>query len=211
MQVAGRFFVFDGSNGAGKSTVLEAIASQLREQNYTVITTREPGGTAIGEEIRQLLLNPQSSAMCAQTELLLFAAARAQHVREKIAPALQAGHIVLSDRFDAATVSFQHYARGLSLNLVNTVNEVALDGFAPHLTLVFDIDPVVGLQRVGARATQDRLEAENIAFLERARQGYLKQAQANPKCFTVIDASQPLVQVIAQAAAAIAPHLPLSS
>src|SRR5699024_9378042 len=138
MHNVGRFFVFDGSNGAGKSTVLQAVAEQLRVQGYTVITTREPGGTPIGEAIRTILLNPDSSAMCAQTELLLFAAARAQHVREKIAPALQAGHIVLSDRFDAATMSFQHYARGLPRSLVENVNTVALDGFMPDLTVVLD-------------------------------------------------------------------------
>lgn len=200
----GRLFVCDGSNGAGKSTVLAAVAEHLRTSGYRVVLTREPGGTSIGEQIREILLGPSSSAMCAETELLLFAAARAQHVREKILPAIADGCIVLSDRFDSATVSFQHYARGLPLELIQTLNHIALDGFSPDLTLVLDIDPLAGLQRVAARGdTPDRLEQESLQFLERARQGYLTQAREAPGQFCVIDANMPLASVISQAIAAI--------
>ncbi len=196
----GCMIVCDGGNGAGKSTVLKAIAQHLQQQGHDHVMTREPGGTPIGEKIRDILLSTDSSAMCGMTELMLFAAARAQHVREKIIPAIRLGKVVVSDRFDSATVSFQHFARGLPLDLIKTLNELAIDGFRPDVTIILDLDPVAGLERVTSRGSQlDRMEKENIEFLSRAREGYLSQARDEPDRFVVIDASQPLERVVAEA------------
>lgn len=195
----GCMIVCDGSNGAGKSTIIEAIATHLEAKGCQVVITREPGGTRIGEKIRQILLSPDTPEMCDVTELMLFAAARAQHVREKIVPAIEAGQIVVSDRFDAATVSFQHYARGLPLELIDRLNSIATGGFKPDVTIILDLDPVAGLKRVSSRGEQlDRMETQDLDFLHKARQGYLEQARLDPGRFTVIDASQPLAKVLSE-------------
>lgn len=192
----GHMIVCDGSNGAGKTTIIKAIAAHLTDKGREVVTTREPGGTPVGEKIRAVLLDPHPE-LCATTELLLFAAARAQHVSEKIIPAIQTGKIVVSDRFDAATVSFQHYARGLPLELINQLNAIALGGFRPDINIILDLDPAIGLARVSSRGEGlDRLESEKLDFLRRARTGYLEQARLEPDRFRVIDASQPLEKVI---------------
>ncbi|HUH59942.1 MAG TPA: dTMP kinase [Candidimonas sp.] len=196
----GCMIVCDGGNGAGKSTVLKAIEHHLRRLGHDYVMTREPGGTPIGEKIRDILLSTDSSEMCGITELMLFAAARAQHVREKIIPAIRSGKIVVSDRFDSATVSFQHFARGLPLDLIKTLNELAIDGFRPDVTIILDLDPTTGLERVNSRGSQlDRMEKENLEFLHKAREGYLTQAREDPKHFVVIDASQPLECVVSEA------------
>ncbi|MCF6282306.1 MAG: dTMP kinase [Candidatus Polarisedimenticolaceae bacterium] len=193
----GHMIVLDGSNGAGKSTVIKAIDEHLRTLNREALITREPGGTPIGEKIREIILSPDTVEMADVTELLLFAAARAQHVREKIVPALEEGKIVVSDRFDSATISFQHYARGLPLGLITTLNNIAIDNLKPDMTIILDLSPEVGLERVGSRGGGlDRLEKEKLDFLHKARDGYLEQAKANPNSFEVIDASQPLKAVI---------------
>ena len=197
----GQLIVCDGSNGAGKSTVLNAIEAHLKATGREFVMTREPGGTPIGERIREILLSPGASEMYGVTELMLFAAARAQHVREKILPAIQAGKIVVSDRFDSATVSFQHYARGLPLELIHQLNNIAIDGFKPDITIILDLDPMIGLQRITLRggAGLDRMEQESMDFLYKARNGYLEQAKNDPNRFVVIDASQPLEIVISKA------------
>lgn len=193
----GCMIVCDGGNGAGKSTVLKAIELHLRNQGHDLVMTREPGGTPIGEKIREILLDRASSEMCDVTELMLFAAARAQHVREKIIPAINSGKIVVSDRFNSATVSFQHYARGLPLHLIRQLNDIAIDKFKPDVTIILDLDPVTGLDRVNSRGSElDRIEKENLEFLHNARKGYLEQAKEDPNHFVVIDASQPLETVV---------------
>ena len=194
----GLMIVCDGGNGAGKTTIIKSIERHLQDLGHDVVVTREPGGTNIGERIREILLSPEATEMCDTTELLLFGAARAQHVREKILPALAAGKMVVSDRFDAATVSFQHYARGLDLDIIDQVNRLALGDFRPDLNIILDIDPAAGLERVMQRgAALDRMEGEKLAFLQKARDGYLRQAHAEPARFRVIDASQPLERVVA--------------
>ena len=200
----GKMIVCDGGNGAGKSTVLAAIERHLREQGRAFLLTREPGGTAIGEKIREILLSRDTPEMDGTTELLLFAAARAQHVREKIRPALDAGTVVICDRFDSATVSFQHYARGLPLELVNQVNTIATEGLKADLTIVLDLDPAAGLKRVGSRGSElDRFELQQLEFLNRARDGYLRQASEQPDAFAVIDASRSLPEVVEAAIAEV--------
>lgn len=187
----GCMIVIDGGNGAGKGTCLQALEEHLRAQGLDVVMTREPGGTAIGERIREILLDGSATNMCDVTELLLFAAARAQHVREKIIPAINAGKIVVSDRFDSATISFQHYGRGLSIDLIKQLNDIAVDGLRPDMTIILDLDPVTGLERVVSRGSQlDRMEKENLEFLQKARQGYLEQARMDPDHFVIIDSSQ---------------------
>ncbi|MCC2595549.1 dTMP kinase [Pusillimonas sp. MFBS29] len=188
--------VVDGGNGAGKGTCLRDIEAYLSTRGLEAVMTREPGGTPIGEKIRDILLDNSAAEMCDVTELMLFAAARAQHVREKIIPALEAGKIVVSDRFDSATISFQHYARGLDLDLINCLNDMAVAGLKPDFTIILDLDPAVGLQRVTSRGSElDRMEKENLAFLERARHGYIEQARLAPGRFAIVDAAQPYEQV----------------
>lgn len=187
----GVMIVCDGSNGAGKTTVLKAIVEHVKNKGREVIVTREPGGTPIGEKLREVILDPSTPEMCDVTELMLFAAARAQHLQEKILPALAEGKVVISDRFDAATFSFQHYARGLSLEMIKTLNDIALNGFTPDANIILDLDPKEGLKRVHTRGEGlDRLEDQKLTFLNKAREGYLTQAEQQPELFYVVDASQ---------------------
>ncbi len=187
----GFMVVFDGSNGAGKTTVIKSVEQYLTSKGLDVVLTREPGGTPIGEKIRDVILDPSTPEMSFMTELMLFGAARAQHIREKIIPALAQGKIVISDRFDAATFSFQHFARGISLDTIIKINDLALDGFNPNINIILDLDPLEGLKRVHSRGEGlDRLEDEKLDFLIKARNGYLKQAEQSPTKFEVIDASQ---------------------
>lgn len=183
--------VVDGGNGAGKTTVIKKIKDHIESKGIEVIVTREPGGTPIGEKIRDLILDPDTPEICDKTELLLFAAARAQHLHEKILPALEQGKVVVSDRFDTATISFQHYARDIDIDLITKINGSAVGDFKPAMNLILDIDPELGLQRVHQRGEKlDRLEKEKLTFLEKARMGYLKQAEDEPSRFRIIDASQ---------------------
>ncbi len=187
----GFMVVFDGSNGAGKTTVIKGVEKYLTSKGFDVLLTREPGGTPIGEKIREVILDPQTPEMSCMTELMLFGAGRAQHIQEKIIPALSAGKIVISDRFDAATFSFQHFARGIDLDTIIKINDLALNSFSPNMNIILDLDPAEGLKRVHSRGEGlDRLEDEKSEFLIKARNGYLKQAEQSPEKFEVIDASQ---------------------
>ncbi len=187
----GFMLVFDGSNGAGKTTVIKGVEKYLTLKGFDVLLTREPGGTPIGEKIREVILDPSTPEMCYMTELMLFGAGRAQHVQQKITPALAQGKIVLSDRFDAATFSFQHFARGIDLDTIIKINDLALAGFTPDMNIILDLDPKEGLKRVISRGEGlDRLEDEKSDFLVKAREGYLKQAEQSPEKFEIIDAAQ---------------------
>lgn len=187
----GFMLVFDGSNGAGKTTVIKGVEKYLTLKGFNVLLTREPGGTPIGEKIREVILDPSTPEMCYMTELMLFGAGRAQHVQEKIIPALAQGQIVISDRFDAATFSFQHFARGIDLETIVKINDLALAGFTPDMNIILDLDPREGLKRVISRGEGlDRLEDEKSDFLSKAREGYLKQAKQSPEKFEIIDAAQ---------------------
>jgi dTMP kinase len=200
----GFMIVCDGSNGAGKTTVIKAIEDHLKSRGLQAVVTREPGGTPIGEKIREILLCPDTPEMCDVAELMLFGAARAQHVREKIVPAIKAGKVVVSDRFDAATLSFQHYARGLDLELVRQINALALEGFRPDMNIILDLDPVIGLERVHQRGEGlDRMETQKLEFLQKARQGYLEQARQDPTMFRILDAGRPLAEVVSDALAIV--------
>ncbi|WP_367599094.1 dTMP kinase [Pseudomonas fulva] len=192
----GCLIVCDGNNGAGKSSVIRAIEEFLLDRNHQVIVTREPGGTRIGEKIRNVVLDPETPELCDTTELLLFAAARAQHLKEKIIPAIEAGKIVICDRFTPATIAFQHYGRGIPLSLVQSINSFALEGFSPDLNIILDVDPEIGMKRVASRGEGlDRMEMQKLEFLTRAREGFLRQAEEAPDTFVVIDASQSFGEV----------------
>lgn len=191
----GLFLTLEGPEGAGKSTQGPLLAEHLRRSGLDVLYTREPGGTPIGERIRGVLLDDAHREMAAETEMLLFAAARAQFVREVVSPALARGVTVLSDRYVDASLSYQGFGRGLDVAVVRWVNEVATGGLLPDLTVLLDIEPTAGLARAraargkeGAAGRGDRLEQEGTAFYERVRAGFLQLARESPQRFAVIDA-----------------------
>jgi dTMP kinase len=187
---AGKLISFEGSEGSGKSTQIARLAQRLQKKSRDVISTREPGGTEIGEQIRNIIVhNSKGDEMCAETELLLFAAARAQLVREVIAPALLKGTVVLSDRFLDSSTVYQGVARNLSMDPVNNINLFAVGNIVPDLTIVIDVPTDVGLARIRQRASDlpDRMERENIDFYEKVRSGYLVLAKSMPDRFFVVD------------------------
>jgi dTMP kinase len=191
--VSGVFVTFEGGEGSGKTTQLKLLANHLRALGNEVIETRDPGGTTIGKEIRTLLLSPESAPMSVAAELLLYEASRAQLVREVLAPALARGAIVLCDRFIDSTLAYQGFGRGLDLNLIRQLNQLATEGLTPDLTVLLDLDPAIGLLRCGRSSSaesssQDRIEAEPLHFHQRVREGYLALARAEPDRIRVIDA-----------------------
>ena len=187
---AGRLISFEGSEGSGKSTQLSRLAAQLEKAGREVITTREPGGTEIGEQIRNIIVhNSRGDEMCAETELLLFTAARAQVVREVIAPALTRGAIVLTDRYLDSSTVYQGIGRNLAADPVAQINLFAVGNVMPDLTIVIDVPTEVSLARIRQRASDlpDRMERENIDFYKKIREGYLVLAKGMPDRFAVFD------------------------
>ena len=183
----------EGIEGSGKSTQILHLANHLRSRGREVVVTREPGGCPIADAIRRILLDPSNQQLCANAELLLYAAARAQHVEEVIRPALAKGAIVLCDRYIDATIAYQGFGRGLDLTLIEQLNQVASRGLLPDLTLLFDLPVATGLRRALARnavALEDegRFEAESLAFHQRVRAGYL-QCASQLKRFSIVDAT----------------------
>ena len=191
----GRLLTFEGGEGAGKSSNLALTAAFLRERGVQVEVTREPGGTPLAEDIRHLLLAPRDETMAADTELLLMFAARAQHLAARIRPALEQGVWVLSDRFVDASYAYQGGGRGVAMARIEALEQWALNGLRPDLTLLFDVPVEVGLARAGRRGSLDRIEQEDLAFFQRIRDTYLARAGAEPDRFRIIDAARPLPQV----------------
>ncbi len=194
------FITFEGMEGCGKSTQAKLLARTLGPD---ALVTQEPGGTAIGRAIRQLLLDPANRAMSAETEALLFFADRAQHVAEVIRPALAAGKLVISTRYVDTSLAYQGYGRGLDLDRIRSVAVLATGGLRPDLTLFFDLPLEIGLARVVRRGGRDRLEAEVREFHERVRNGYLELAAAEPDRWIRIDASGSEADVEARTRAAV--------
>lgn len=185
---------FEGSEGSGKSTQISRIADRFEDAGYDVVVTREPGGTPIGEEIRHILMHgSDGDSMMPETELLLFAASRAQLVREVILPAVEEGKIVLCDRFMDSTTVYQGVARNIQSEPVHMINTFAVGHMTPDVTVVIDLDAEVGLERVRHRANDlpDRMEQENIQFYQKVRNGYLMLAKAMPERFIVVDGEIP--------------------
>ena len=193
MAQSGMFISFEGGEGCGKSTHIERIASRFREEGRQVMVVREPGYTAVGEQIRHVLqYSQQSAAMVPETELLLFCASRAQLVREIIQPALAVGTIVIADRFCDSTTVYQGVGRKISVDQVAAINNFAVGDCLPDLTLVIDLDPRIGLERARGRELFDRMENQTLDFYQRVRQGYLDLAQREPARVKVVDGSRTL-------------------
>ena len=192
-----RFITFEGGDGSGKTTQLKAIESHLRARGKSCLSTREPGGTSLGELIRQVLLEVGKQPITSPTELFLYLADRAQHIHEVIIPALEQGKIVLCDRHTDSTLAYQGYGRGIDLGLLRSLNDIASQGIKPDLTLLFDCPVEIGLSRTAQRQSQtasgrneDRFEREKIEFHERVRAGFLELARAEPHRFRIIDAAR---------------------
>jgi len=187
---SGKLISFEGSEGSGKSTQLSRLAAHLQKAGREVVSTREPGGTEIGEQIRNIIVhNSKGDEMCAETELLLFTAARAQVVREVIAPALTRGAVVLTDRYLDSSTVYQGIGRNLAADPVAQVNRFAVGNVMPDLTIVIDVPTEVSLARIRQRASDlpDRMERENIDFYKKIREGYLLLARGLPDRFAVLD------------------------
>jgi dTMP kinase len=198
----GRFITFEGMDGCGKTTQLRLFAQFLREQGREVVETVEPGGTAIGQQIRRILLDPSSVEIHARTELLLYFASRAQNVEQVIRPALAAGKVVLCDRFTDSTLVYQGCGRGLDTQIVRDLDRIACQGLKPDATVLIDIDLETSLHRARRRnervgPAESRIDEEGAAFHERVRKGYLALAEAEPERIAVID-GRAGVQEVAQ-------------
>ncbi len=201
----GKLIVFEGVEGSGKTTQLQRIQNWLHHQyqrgqfSHPVMATREPGGTALGQALRQLLLDANATEpITNEAELLLYAADRAQHVNGCLKPHLQQGWFVLCDRFTDSTIAYQGYGRGLDLDLIHQLNQIATQGLQSDLTLWFDIDVVAGLARAQKRGASDRMEQATLEFHQRVQQGFTQLAKDNPHRVVRIDASQRIEQVTQQ-------------
>jgi len=197
--MAGLFITLEGGEGSGKTTVSQRLIQLLEESGVKALYTREPGGIPIAEKIRSVILDPSHLEMDARTEALLYAAARRQHLVEKVMPALAAGQIVICDRFIDSSVVYQGMAREIGADEIWELNQFATEGLLPDLTLFFDILPSEGLGRIARDQNRvvDRLDLEGIQFHERVYEGYLKQQVLHPERIVRIDASQSLEQVVA--------------
>lgn len=193
--MSGQFITIEGGEGVGKSTNIACVERYLTERGIAYIKTREPGGTPLAEELRELLLASRDEAFSEKAELLLMFSARAQHLQHKILPALQQGLWVVCDRFTDATYAYQGGGRGLSMERIAALEALVQEGFKPDLTLLLDVDVTIGLTRAANRSAPDRFETEQHAFFERVRQTYLSRAAAEPDRFRIIDAGQALERV----------------
>jgi dTMP kinase len=185
----GAFITLEGPEGGGKTTQAAMLLEALRQRGYDALLCAEPGGGRIPQAIRALLLDPASAGMTSRAELLLFLAARAQHVEETIRPALDAGRVVVCDRFSDSTMAYQGHAAGLDLERVAALNEFAAGGLRPDLTLLLDIDPEAGLAR---QREWNRMEAKGLEYHRRVREGFLAQARRHPERIHVLDATRPI-------------------
>ncbi len=205
----GHFITFEGGEGAGKTSILQTIKQKLSGQGYKVIATREPGGIEISEKIREIIHDPLHTAMDARTEALLYAAARNQHLVEKVIPALEQGKIVICDRFIDSSLAYQGYARGLGMDEVFTLNQFAIRDYMPNLTLFFDIEPKKGLERIKVNKDRERnrLDLEEIHFHELVYEAYQILAEKYPHRIQTIDAAQSIEMVETDAMDRIISHL----
>lgn len=199
------FVTIEGPEGSGKSSVTKEVVKLLENDGEIVVLTREPGGTPIAEEIRNVILDKKNTAMDSMTEALLYAASRRQHLVEKVWPLSKEGKIVISDRFLDSSLAYQGGARGLGIDNVLALNQFATDGFYPDLTLLFDIDPRIGLARIAANNNREvnRLDLEKIEFHDNVRKTFLSLADRFSDRYIVLDASKPFDEVVQDAYNAI--------
>ncbi|MGG4443845.1 dTMP kinase [Brevibacillus fortis] len=205
----GRFITIEGGEGAGKSTVIAKLYEELKARGVDVLLTREPGGIDIAEKIREIILNPAHTQMDERTEALLYAAARGQHLAEKVLPSLAEGKLVLCDRFIDSSLAYQGHARGLGIEAVYQINRFAVGDCMPELTLFFDVRPEIGLARINASRGREvnRLDLEGMRFHELVREGYQLVMERDPERFVVIDAELPMEQVYQSALQALLDRL----
>lgn len=203
------FFSFEGPEGAGKTTIVRMLADYLTEQHVDVVATREPGGIDIAEQIRSVILHPNNNRMDARTEALLYAAARRQHLVEKVIPALKEGKVVLCDRFIDSSLAYQGVARGLGIDDILAINTFAIESWMPTLTIYFDIDPALGLARIRENGLREvnRLDLEELAFHERVRDGYMMLMDRFPNRIKKVDATQSVTKVFEDVWTLIEPFL----
>ena len=188
----GLFIVFEGGEGTGKTTAIESIYDWIQEKDLKCIKTREPGGIKISEEIRQVILDKDNTKMDGRTEALLYAAARRQHLVEKVIPAINEGYVVLCDRFIDSSLAYQGFARGLGIDEVMSINKFAIGEYMPDLSILFDLEPKIGLERISTSGEREinRLDLEKIDFHEKVREGYNKVYKENRHRIVKINAEQ---------------------
>ena len=191
----GLFISFEGSDGTGKSTQVRLLSDYLKSRGYDVLLTREPGGTAISEKIRNIILDPVNKEMDGHTEALLYAASRAQLVSEVLRPAIEAGKIVICDRFMDSSIAYQGFARGLGADEVRAINEFAVHGLQPDITFFMDLAPERAMKRVERQGHKDRLESENMEFHRRVYEGFVELSKIYPHRFVRIDALQSIEEI----------------
>ena len=214
VMLVGYFITFEGVEGCGKTTQIKLLSEFLSARGISTILTREPGGCPIADKIRAILLDAENRALSPLAELMLYAAARAQHVTEVISPALEAGKIVLCDRFCDATVAYQSFGRGIDRGVIDSLNIHACQGVSPDLTVLVDCDPRVGLERARRRieATsgprEERFELEALAFHQRVRAGYQQLAGDEPDRFLIIDGSDSIEKIFATISAQVLTRIP---
>ena len=196
--MAGLFIALEGPDGSGKSTITKGLGDYFRDHHMDHIITREPGGTTIGEDIRNLVLDTENTEMGPETEALLYAASRGQHVHEKIEPALKEGKIVLCERFVLSSLAYQGVGRGLGIKEVKAINDFAIRDIYPDLILFFHIDPEVTLKRKTKKLGGDRLEKEGNDFHNKVYNGYMELIKMYPKNIKIIDATKPIPEVLEQ-------------
>ncbi|MGV4968033.1 dTMP kinase [Priestia aryabhattai] len=199
--MSGTFITFEGPEGAGKTTIIHMVQQKLIQDGYTIVLTREPGGIRIAEQIREIILNPSNTEMDARTEALLYAAARRQHLVEKVIPELNKGNIVLCDRFIDSSLAYQGNARGIGVEDIFAINQFAIEQTMPQATLYFDIEPEVGLERInnGRKDEINRLDLESLDFHYKVRDGYLSLLSEFPERIRRIDANQSVEKVCEEA------------
>lgn len=199
--MSGTFITLEGPEGAGKTTIIHMVQQKLIQEGYTIVLTREPGGIRIAEQIREIILNPSNTEMDARTEALLYAAARRQHLVEKVIPELNKGNIVLCDRFIDSSLAYQGNARGIGVEDIFAINQFAIEQTMPQATLYFDIEPEVGLERInnGRKDEINRLDLESLDFHYKVRDGYLSLLSEFPERIRRIDANQSVEKVCEEA------------
>ncbi len=194
----GKFITFEGTDGSGKTTQIKLLEEYIKNKGYELVLTREPGGTKVSELIRDLVLDPSNSEIMPLTEMIMYSASRAQHVSQLIKPAIEAGKIVICDRFVDSSYAYQGNGRGVDLKVIADVNRVAIDGMSPDITFFLDIDPEIAIKRRINATGADRIEQEKIDFHRRVYEGYKKMALLFPERIKTINANKSIDEISSQ-------------